>query len=199
MSPASSLATPLVTVNQPSHTCTVGRSSFSQSAADTPFARWLVGVAESRGWRSGRQAALYLGVNQAAVSTWLRGEVEPDRISQERLARATGTPVEEIADLVWRTKSQKQRLTVGDLQRMRAQEERTPASLEERLERIERRLEGIDRIERHVAEGLTRGEMQAILAEFIRKRDAGELPEEYLDDPDEPEAADDDPLRAAVG
>ena len=143
---------PLAAVNQASHTCVVGRSSISQSAADTPLARWLVELAERRGWRSGRQMALYLKVNQAAVSTWLRGEVEPDRISQERLAQGAGVTVAEVADLVWRTKSQKQTLTVGDLQRMRApaQEEPDPAGLDERLRRLE---EGQARIERRLAEG----------------------------------------------
>lgn len=180
----------------------MARYSLAQSAADTPLAQWLVGVADRHGWRSGRQAALYLGVRQSAFSTWLRGTHEPDRLHQERLAEAAGVDVGVVADLVWRTKSQKQELTVGDLRRMEKAElpptgeEHVPGSLDERLRRLEAIDERLDRIERKLAEGLTHPEMQALLEQFFRRYEDGERREEYLDDPDEP---DEDGLRRAAG
>lgn len=172
----------------------VGRTwrPFPDDAADTPLAQWLASLARERGWRSGRQAALYLGVRQPAFWTWWRGEIEPERRNQELLAAGAGVPLAEVADLVLRTKSQKQRLTVGDLKRMGAEEGSAPSDLGAVLERL-------DRIERRVAEGLTAAEVRAIFEDFIRRRDAGELPE-YLDEPSEPDAPlDDDPLHEAVG
>lgn len=182
------------------------RRSLGRGAADTPLARWLVDYGDARGWTSGRQAAAYLGVNQSALATWLRGEGEPSAESQIQLAEATGVPFAEIAELVRRTKSQLQRLTVGDLRRLRAQEE-TPAgttvgelgTIGERLERIERRLEGIDRIERKVTEGLSEMEIRAIVDEIFRRREQGTLPETYIDDPDPPEDVPQDDYREAVG
>src|SRR6185295_12749855 len=106
-----SLALPFV--KREFDTTCVARRSLRQSAADTPLARWLVDYGESRGWETGRQAAKYLGVKQAAFSTWLRGEMEPDRANQEQLAVGTGEPLSVIADLVRRTKEQKRALA-GD-------------------------------------------------------------------------------------
>lgn len=101
------LAPALPFVKQMFHTGCVVRRSLRQSAADTPLAQWLVEYGESRGWTAGRQAAKYLGVKQAAFSTWLRGEVEPSREYQEQLATATGQPLAFIVDLVRRTKALK--------------------------------------------------------------------------------------------
>jgi transcriptional regulator with XRE-family HTH domain len=78
----------------------MARGSISQGAADTPFVRWLLELAEKRGWTSGRQAAKYLGVNQAAFATWLRGDFTPNGESQMRLAERTGETVGVIAGLV---------------------------------------------------------------------------------------------------
>lgn len=77
----------------------MARRPLRQSAADTPLARWLVALAEKRGWTSGRQAAKYLGVNQAAFATWLRGEHTPDDESQQQLVEASGESPETIARL----------------------------------------------------------------------------------------------------
>jgi transcriptional regulator with XRE-family HTH domain len=94
------IARPLVGVNTDIHTACMTRGSISQGAADTPFVRWLLEIAETRGWTSGRQAAKYLGINQAAFATWLRGDFTPNSESQARLAEKTGEPYETIARLV---------------------------------------------------------------------------------------------------
>lgn len=77
----------------------MSRYALRQTAADTPLARWLVELAERRGWASGRQAAKYLGVNQASFATWLRGEFTPSHESQQRLAERAGETLETIARL----------------------------------------------------------------------------------------------------
>lgn len=102
---------PLPFVNLLFDTQVVVRRSLRQSAADTPLARWLVEYGESRGWATGRQAAKYLGVKQAAFSTWLRGEVEPSREYQDQLAAATGRSPAFVAELVRQTKAEKLLLT----------------------------------------------------------------------------------------
>jgi|SRR5262245_32713316 len=81
----------------------VRKNSLRRSAADTPFVSWLVDYAEARGWRSGRQAAIYLGFNQSVFSTWVRGEVLPGLENQEKLAEATGASLEAVRDLVRRS------------------------------------------------------------------------------------------------
>lgn len=78
----------------------MGTHSFSEKQVDTPFVRWLLDVVKQRGWKSGRQAAFYLGVNQAAFSTWLTGANLPKGQSIERLAVSTGEPLENIVRLV---------------------------------------------------------------------------------------------------
>lgn len=175
------------------------RNSLRQSAVDTPLARWLVDYAEARGWTSGRQAALSLrdaagaGINPAVFGTWLRGEFEPDTANQQHLAEATGVPLAAIAELVRRTKSQLQRLSVGDLRRMRAEEDAAPTepSVSERLERIERQM-------------LTEARLRGILEDYFRRQAAGDQPD-YIDDPDpsRPPAAfpeeDAEDFREAVG
>lgn len=79
-------------------------ASLTRGAADTPLVRWLLEVAEKHGWTSGRQAAKYLGVNQAAFATWLRGDFTPGIDSQERLAASTGEPLEKVMRLVAETR-----------------------------------------------------------------------------------------------
>lgn len=74
--------------------------SLNQTTASTPFVRWLADLAAERGWTSGRQAAKYLGVNQAAFATWLRGEYLPDAASQEQLARGARVSPDVVAELV---------------------------------------------------------------------------------------------------
>lgn len=110
----STLAYPLPTVKQIANTQEVVRRSLRQSAAETPLAQWLVEYGEGRGWETGRQAAKYLGVKQAAFSTWLRGEVEPGRDYQEQLAAKTGQPVAFFANLVRLTKAWKLQNAAGD-------------------------------------------------------------------------------------
>jgi transcriptional regulator with XRE-family HTH domain len=83
------------------------KQTLRQKAADTPLARWLVDLAESRGWTSGRQAALYLGVNHATLWTWLHGTLEPDLDSQAHLHEVTGESAERIAELVRATQAAK--------------------------------------------------------------------------------------------
>src|SRR5690348_7527007 len=104
----SRIAPTLPFVKQNADTRCMPTRSLRQLAAETPLAEFLADVGEDRGWTTGRQAAKYLGVKQAAFSTWLRGEVEPGREYQEQLAAATGKSLAFIADLVQRTKMLKQ-------------------------------------------------------------------------------------------
>lgn len=94
----------VVPVKRSLQTERVPNASLRRGAADTPLVRWLIEIAEERGWTSGRQAAKYLKVNQAAFATWLRGDFTPGPESQERLAETTGEPVEKIMRLVAETK-----------------------------------------------------------------------------------------------
>ncbi len=66
----------------------------------TPFQHWCETLLRSRGWTL-RELARRLGVSASTTYHYRAGNVLPTVAMQGRLAALTGTPVEELARLVW--------------------------------------------------------------------------------------------------
>ena len=87
-------------VKQAAQTACVPRRKLQDRVGSGAFARWLLQVAESHRWGSGRQAAIYLGVNHQTFGSWLDGTGWPDPDSQALLADKTGESIQKIAAMV---------------------------------------------------------------------------------------------------
>ena len=65
------------------------------------FRAWLRGLlGEGRMYRTQEQMAEAFGTKQPAVSLWLSGDRRPERDSLDRIAKATGTPLADILEMV---------------------------------------------------------------------------------------------------
>jgi transcriptional regulator with XRE-family HTH domain len=73
------------------------------AVAATPFQDWCESLLRSRGWTL-RELARRLGVSASTPHHYRAGTVLPTVAMQRRLADLTGTPVEELARLVWESK-----------------------------------------------------------------------------------------------
>lgn len=60
------------------------------------FREWLGDQMDRLGRLDQTEFANLVGVSQSSISDWLRGEGFPRRTSREKLAKATGRPIEEI-------------------------------------------------------------------------------------------------------
>jgi transcriptional regulator with XRE-family HTH domain len=72
--------------------------------ADTPFQDWCEEVLRARTWTL-RELARRLGVSASTCHHYRVGRALPTVATQRRLAALTGTPVEDVARLVWASKA----------------------------------------------------------------------------------------------
>jgi transcriptional regulator with XRE-family HTH domain len=75
----------------------------TRGMAATPFQQWCESMLRSRRWTL-RELARRLGVSASTPYHYRAGNVLPTVAMQRRLADLTGTPVEELARLVWESK-----------------------------------------------------------------------------------------------
>jgi transcriptional regulator with XRE-family HTH domain len=71
---------------------------------DTPFQGWCEEGLRARRWTL-RELARRLGVNASTCHHYRAGKALPTVATQRRLAALTGTPVEDVARLVWASKA----------------------------------------------------------------------------------------------
>lgn len=72
----------------------------------TPFQQWCETLLRSRGWTL-RGLAQRLGVNPTTPYRYRAGSILPTGAMQRRLAELSGTPVGELARLVWESKGER--------------------------------------------------------------------------------------------
>jgi transcriptional regulator with XRE-family HTH domain len=75
----------------------------SRQGAGTPFQQWCESLLRARGWTL-RELARRLGVSASTSYHYRAGNVLPTVAMQRRLAELTGTPVQQLARLVWESK-----------------------------------------------------------------------------------------------
>jgi transcriptional regulator with XRE-family HTH domain len=74
------------------------------NTSGTPFQDWCEDVLRGRRWTL-RELARRLGVSASTCHHYRTGRALPTVATQRRLAALTGTPVEDVARLVWASKA----------------------------------------------------------------------------------------------